>query len=156
MGELRGVRIMAMSRRSFMKALGVAGASLLVSMGLQSAGVNNVKAQKNLIPGAGRSLTKEEINKIDSSSYVGLCARCGICINVCPYSVIKSKEVFYPTLTRENREICPGYDICGVCLANCPPDALGMAFEPLGKTPGTDKSKLWDGPTLRNKRDIER
>lgn len=147
---------MAMDRRSFMKALGVAGASLLVSLGLQSAGVNNVKAEKNLIPGAGRSLSPEEIEDIDGDSFVALCARCGICISVCPYNVIKSKEIFYPTLTRENREICPGYDICGVCHANCPPDALGVAFDPLGRTPGTEKTKLWDGPTLRDRRDIER
>ncbi len=147
---------MAMTRRSFMKALGVAGASLLVSLGLQSAGVNNVKAEKNLIPGAGRSLTKEDIKKIDSTSFVGLCARCGICIRTCPHKVIKSKEVFYPTLTRENREICPGYDICGVCLSNCPPDALGIAFEPVGRTPGTEKSKIWNGVTLDYDRDTER
>lgn len=145
---------MALNRRAFMKVLGVAGASLLVSLGLQNTGVNRVKAEKSLIPGAGRDLTKEEIEKIDSNAFVALCARCGVCAGVCPYQIIKSKEIFYPTLTKANREICPGYEICGVCLANCPTDALGMAYEPLGRTPGTERSKLWDGPTLRNKREI--
>ncbi|MEE9151832.1 MAG: 4Fe-4S dicluster domain-containing protein [Thermoplasmata archaeon] len=143
---------MAMSRRSFAKMLGVAGASLLVSLGLQNSGVARVKAEKSLIPGAGRSLTAEDIEKIDSDAFVGLCARCGICANVCPHKVIKFKEIFYPTLTKTNREICPGYDICGLCLANCPPDALSMAFKPVGKTSGSEKSQLWNGQTLKSER----
>ncbi|UCG70604.1 MAG: 4Fe-4S binding protein [Thermoplasmata archaeon] len=144
---------MAMNRRSFVKMLGVAGASLLVSLGLQSSGVNRVKAEKSLIPGAG-GLEKEEYQKIDSDSFIGLCSRCGVCINACPFKAIKSKEIFYPSLTRATREKCPGYETCGVCLANCPTDALGLAYEPLGGTPGTEKSQLWNGPTLRHERDI--
>jgi ferredoxin len=146
---------MAMNRRSFVKALGVAGASLLVSLGLQNSGVNNVTAddQKKFIPGAG-NLPQNEYDKIDSHSFVALCVRCGVCINVCPFKAIKTKEIFYPTLTKGTREKCPSYEVCGVCLANCPPDALGVAFKPLGGTPGTEKSKLWDGPTLRHERDI--
>jgi len=146
---------MAMNRRSFLKALGVAGASLLVSLGLQNSGVNRVTAegQKKFIPGAG-GLEKEDWENIDSDSFVGLCARCGICANVCPFKAIKFKEIYYPTLTNATREKCPGYETCGVCLANCPTDALNMAFEPLGGTPGTEKSQLWNGPTLKNERDI--
>lgn len=146
---------MAMNRRSFVKALGVAGASLLVSLGLQNSGVNNVTAddQKKFIPGAG-NLPENEIDKIDSHSFVALCARCGVCINVCPFKAIKTKEIFYPTLTKATRDKCPSYEVCGVCLANCPTDAIGVAFEPLGGTPGTEKSKLFNGPTLRNERDI--
>lgn len=136
-----------------MKVLGVAGASLLVSLGLQNSGVNRVKAEKRYIPGAG-SLTQQEVDKIDSNAFVGLCARCGICASVCPFKAIKSKEIFYPTLTKETRQKCPSYEICGVCLANCPTDALGEAYEPLGGTPGTERTKLWNGPTLRNERDI--
>jgi ferredoxin len=142
-----------MNRRSFVKALGVAGASLLVSLGLQNSGVNRVTAEKKLIPGAG-GLQKREYDRIDSDSFVALCSRCGVCINVCPFKAIKSKEIFYPTLTNATREKCPGYKTCGVCLANCPTDALGLAYEPLGGTPGTEKSQLWNGPTLRNERDI--
>ncbi len=144
---------MAMNRRSFMKALGVAGASLLVSLGLQNSGVNRVTAEKQFIPGAG-NLEKEEYEKIDSDAFVGLCARCGVCINVCPFKAIRAKEIFYPTLTKGTRDKCPNYEICGVCLANCPTDALGTAYKPLGGTPGTEKSQLWNGPTLRNERDI--
>lgn len=144
---------MPMNRRSFMKALGVAGAALLVSLGLQNSGVNRVKAEKRYIPGAG-DLEPEEYNKIDSDSFVGLCARCGICASVCPFKAIKFKEIFYPTLTKGTIHKCPGYEICGVCLANCPTDALSTAFEPLGGSLGTEKSRLWDGPTLRNERDI--
>jgi ferredoxin len=144
---------MAMNRRSFMKALGVAGASILVSLGLQNSGVNRVKAEKQYIPGAG-DLGPEEIDKIDSDSFVGLCARCGVCANVCPFEAIRFKDIYYPTLTKVTRQKCPGYEICGVCLANCPTDALGMAFKPLGGTPGTEKSQLWDGPTLKNEREI--
>jgi ferredoxin len=144
---------MAMNRRSFFKMLGVAGASILVSLGLQSSGVNRVKAEKSLIPGAG-NLTPEEVNNIDSGSFISLCARCGVCINVCPFSIIKSKEIFYPTLTKLNRDICPNYEICGVCHANCPTDALAMAFRPLGGVAGTERSKLYNGPTLKNERDI--
>lgn len=144
---------MAMNRRSFMKALGVAGASLLVSLGLQNSGINKVTAEKQYIPGAG-SLKKDEYEKIDSDSFVGLCARCGVCANVCPFKAIKFKDIFYPTLTKATREKCPSYEVCGVCLANCPTDALSIAFEPLGGTPGTEKSQLWNGPTLRNEREI--
>jgi ferredoxin len=145
---------MAMNRRAFMKILGVTGASILVSLGLQSSGVNKVKAEKELVPGAGRALSEEEIEKIDTDSFVGLCARCGVCANVCPFEIIKFKEVFYPTLTRQNREICPAYHICGVCVANCPTDALAMAYEPLGKTPGTESTQLWNGPTPTPERDL--
>jgi ferredoxin len=150
---------MALNRRSFVKVLGVAGASLLVSLGLQSSGVNRVKAEKQYIPGAGGSgvegdLTPEEVQKIDSDAYVALCARCGICISVCPFKAITSKEIFYPTLTKYTKPKCPSFRICGVCVANCPTDALDMAFEPVDGTPGTEKTKLWNGPTLRNERDI--
>ena len=144
---------MAMNRRSFFKVLGVAGASLLVSLGLQNSGVNRVKAEKSLIPGAG-GLTPEEVEDIDATGFISFCVRCGVCINVCPFKAIKSKEIFYPTLTRETRPKCPSYEICGVCLANCPTDALDLAFKPLGGTPGTEKSKMYDGPTLKNERDI--
>ena len=81
-----------MNRRSFFKALGVAGASILVSVGLQNMGVNRVKAEKQYIPGAG-SLSSEEVDKIDSNAFVSLCARCGICANVCPFKAIKFKEI---------------------------------------------------------------
>ncbi len=145
---------MAMNRRSFVKALSVAGASLLVSLGLQSSGLNRVKAEKSLIPGAGRSLTSEEIEKIDSDSFVGLCARCGVCASVCPFKAIKFKEIFYPTLTKGTREKCPGYDVCGLCVANCPTDALAMAFRPVGKTPGAESSQLWNGPTPSDERGL--
>lgn len=144
---------MAMNRRSFFKVLGVAGASLLVSLGLQNSGVNRVKAEKKFIPGAG-SLEENDYNKIDSDSFVSFCARCGVCISVCPFSAIKSKEIFYPTLTPTTWSKCPSYETCGVCLANCPTDALGTAFRPLGGTWGTDKSKIYDGPTLKSERDI--
>ena len=148
---------MAMNRRSFFKVLGVAGASILVSLGLQNSGVNRVKAEKSLIPGAGDPpppLPKTEVEKIDANIFIGLCARCGVCINVCPFTAIKSKEIFYPTLTNETRPKCPGYEICGVCHANCPTEALPLAFEPLGGVAGTKHSKLFDGPTLRHERDI--
>ncbi len=144
---------MAMNRRSFFKVLGVAGASILVSLGLQNSGVNRVKAEKSLIPGAG-TLEPSEYNEIDAGAFIGLCARCGVCINVCPFKAIKSKEIFYPTLTKDTRPKCPGYEICGVCHANCPTEALPLAFEPLGGTTGTKHSKLYDGPTLRHERDI--
>jgi ferredoxin len=148
---------MAMNRRSFFKVLGVAGASLLVSLGLQNSGVSRVKAEKSLIPGAGDPPLPSpplDVDKIDEDAFVGLCARCGVCITVCPFEAIKSKEIFYPTLTRETRPKCPSYEICGVCLANCPTDALALAFKPLGGTLGTEKSKLFNGPTLRHERDI--
>jgi ferredoxin len=144
---------MAMNRRSFFKIMGVAGASLLVSLGLQNSGVNRVKAERHLIPGAG-GLEKIEYDDIDSDAFVGLCVRCGVCINVCPFQAIKSKEIFYPTLTNETRPKCPGYEICGVCLANCPTDALPLAFKPLGGEAGVDNSQLWDGPTPKNERDV--
>ena len=148
---------MAMNRRSFFKIMGVAGASLLVSLGLQNSGVNRVKAEKSLIPGAGDPPPPSppvDVDKIDADAFVGLCARCGVCINVCPFKAVKSKEIFYPTLTNETRSKCPGYEICGICLANCPTDALPIAFEPLGGKAGVDNSQLWDGPTPKNERDI--
>lgn len=148
---------MAMNRRSFFKVLGVAGASLLVSLGLQNSGVNRIKAEKSLIPGAGDPPLPSpplDVDKIDSDAFVSFCARCGVCISVCPFEAVKSKEIFYPTLTRETRPKCPSYLICGVCVANCPTDALTMAFRPLGGKPGTDPTKLYDGPTLKSERDI--
>lgn len=145
-----------MDRRSFVTALGVAAASILVSLGLQSRGTANVKLEKKFIPGAGETghLTAAEINKIDVDGFVAACARCGVCLNVCPFSAIKSKDVAYPTLTSGTKEKCPGYDICGLCLANCPTDALSIAFEPVGRTSGTDKSNLFEGTTIRSERDI--
>jgi ferredoxin len=148
---------MAMNRRSFFKVLGVAGASILVSLGLQNSGVNRVKAEKSLIPGAGDPpppLPPTDVDKIDSDAFVSFCARCGVCISVCPFKAIRAKEIFYPTLTTETRPKCPSYEICGVCLANCPTDALTAAFRPLGGKSGTPVSKLYDGPTLRSERDI--
>lgn len=142
---------MAMNRRSFFKVLGVAGASILVSLGLQNSGVTRVKAEKKFIPGAG-SLEEQDYEKIDSDSFVSFCARCGVCISVCPFKAIKSKEIFYPTLTPGTWSKCPSYLICGVCTANCPTDALSTAFRPLGGKPGTDPTKLYDGPTLRSER----
>jgi ferredoxin len=153
MGKSLRCKKMAMNRRSFFKVLGVAGASLLVSLGLQNSGVNRVKTEKSLIPGAG-GLTDSEVDKIDANGFVGFCVRCGVCINVCPFKAIKSKEIFYPTLTEATRIKCPSYEVCGVCLANCPTDALALAFEPLGGTSGTEKSKMYNGPTLKNERDI--
>jgi ferredoxin len=144
---------MAMNRRGFLKMLGVAGASILVSLGLQSSGTNRVVNERQYIPGAG-NLSPEEVKNIDSNSFVSLCARCGVCINVCPFKAIKSKEIFYPTLTKETRDKCPSYEVCGVCHANCPTDAIAMAFRPLGGQAGTERSKLYNGPTLKNERDI--
>jgi ferredoxin len=150
---------MAMNRRSFFKIMGVAGASILVSLGLQNSGVTRVTDpnQKQFIPGAGDPPLPSpplDVDKIDSDAFVNFCARCGVCISVCPFEAIKSKEIFYPTLTPATRDKCPSYEICGVCLANCPTDALTMAFRPLGGKPGTDPTKLFNGPTLRSERDI--
>ncbi len=147
---------MEMDRRAFMKALGVATAAVLVSLGLQSRGTENIKVQKKFMPGAGEKghLTESEIDKIDVVGFVAACARCGVCLNVCPFKAIKSKDVAYPALTGATKKKCPGYDICGLCLANCPTDALPIAYERVGRTWGTEKSNLLEGTTIRSERDI--
>jgi ferredoxin len=145
-----------MERRSFLTALGVAAASVLVSLGLQSRGVTNVKLQPEFIPGAGRTghLPESEIDKIDTDGFVAACARCGVCLRVCPPEAIKAKDMAYPTLTTMTKEKCPGFDDCGVCLANCPTDALSIAFESINRTSGTEKSNLIEGTTLSAERPV--
>lgn len=43
----------------------------------------------------------------------GLCARCGMCVGICPHGVLELDENAYPTL----RGSCTG---CGFCSACCP------------------------------------
>ncbi|OGP49146.1 MAG: hypothetical protein A2Y79_11115 [Deltaproteobacteria bacterium RBG_13_43_22] len=52
-----------------------------------------------------------------------LCSLCGICTEMCPMEVIKSKEEAGQTLMAIDLDYCIG---CGVCAANCPLDAITL------------------------------
>ncbi len=52
-----------------------------------------------------------------------LCSVCGICAEMCPMEVIKSKEEAGRTEMAIDLEYCIG---CGVCAANCPLDAITL------------------------------
>lgn len=133
-----------MNRRTFMKATGAAVATTLISLGLQ----NSVAKSEYIkyIPGAGRSLDKEKLEKIDKDAFIALCARCGVCAEVCPFKAIKFEGLAFPQLTNATRQKCPGYDICGYCGSRCPTDALNEAFEPTGITSGAEKIYWWEKP----------
>lgn len=67
-------------------------------------------------------LSKDKIEKEPTVAFVdkNKCAKCGICLNLCPYSAI--------TMTPEGAEVinvvCEG---CGVCASACPSDAIHLA-----------------------------
>jgi len=66
-------------------------------------------------------LSKDEIEKEPTVARIdkNLCTRCGICVNVCPYSAIR--------MTPEGAEVievsCEG---CGTCVSSCPVGAISL------------------------------
>ncbi|MFQ6051595.1 MAG: 4Fe-4S dicluster domain-containing protein [Candidatus Hydrothermarchaeota archaeon] len=63
--------------------------------------------------------------------FLSTCARCGICVEVCPVGVLSLYDVGYPILTK--KEECISWvkekehfelEKCGLCVANCPTGAL--------------------------------
>ena len=106
------------------------------------------------VPGSGEAghFEAEVLDEIDVDAYLAACSRCGVCIQECPFSAIKSEGWQLPQLTDGTRHKCPGFDICGVCLAVCPPSALSQAFKPVEKKfdlkPGVDKDPWWEGERI--------
>lgn len=133
-----------MDRRKFIKIGGATVATGLISIGLQNAVVNENSIK--YIPGAGHTVGPETLNKIDKDAFIGLCARCGVCAEVCPFKAIKFKGLAFPQLTDATRRKCPSYESCGICASRCPTDAINEAFKDVGVKPGTDKITWWDKP----------
>ncbi len=115
---------MAVTRRSFIKIVGAAAGALLVSLGLQNATMDNIKAEH--IPGAGHppqgkragsgagnenqedTTYKTRVDNIDASAFLAGCSRCGVCIQKCPFQAIKSESLAVPQLTNVTAAKCPG------------------------------------------------
>ncbi len=81
--------------------------------------------------------------------FLSTCARCGICVEVCPVGVLSLYSVGYPILT--DQEGCISWvedkehfelERCGLCAANCPTGAL------VGKR---DYQLKWIQPELQAK-----
>ncbi len=66
-------------------------------------------------------LSKDEIEHEPIVARVNrdLCSRCGICVNICPYSAVEmaAEEV------RVVEVACEG---CGACVASCPTGAMSL------------------------------
>ena len=150
---------MALSRRSFIKVAGAAAGALLVSLGLQNATVDNIKAEH--IPGAGHlenepnqkqiNKYKDRVDNISTTAFLAGCSRCGVCIQKCPFQAIKSESVAVPQLTDVTRRKCPGYENCGICATVCPTDCLNEAFaefrDKTNQTPIVEDKPSWlEGP----------
>lgn len=133
-----------MDRRKFIKVAGATVATTLISLGLQNAVVKEDSIK--FIPGAGRSLDKDKLEKIDKDAFISLCARCGVCSEVCPFKAIKFQGLAFPQLTDATRQKCPGYDFCGYCGANCPTDAIDEAYDNVGIIRGSERKKWWQKP----------
>ncbi len=140
-------------RRSFLKVMGAAAGVTLITLSLHNQTEKGI--QKNEIPGSGREghFTPQEMEEIDVDAFVATCARCGICASVCPFNAIRFKGISQPVLTSETRNKCPGYDLCGACVANCPTDALKVAFEALPYKTGTINTPWWKGPDSKKTKD---
>ncbi len=156
---------MALTRRSFIKVAGVAAGALLVSLGLQNATVQNIKAEQ--IPGAGHKDTDSSNNEIkwynrrldniDTAAFLAGCSRCGICIQKCPFNAIKSASIAVPQLTKVSQAKCPGYENCGICATVCPTDCLNDAFrnfrDKYNKDPAAGDKPHWvNGPYEKSER----
>jgi len=128
-----------MDRRKFLKVGGAAAAAGLISFGLQGAATVDLKVEN--LPGIGKAghFSDSELDRAKTEEFLASCARCGVCIKVCPFRALRSKGLFLPMLTTETRFKCPGYDVCGLCLAQCPTDAIGAALLPIGRKPGVLK-----------------
>ncbi len=137
-----------MNRRDALKVIGTAGAVAFFSIGLQSALGRKAKAEPRFVPGAGREgkLTNDELSKIDADAFISACARCGICSEVCPSSAIKPGSGMYPELTDKTLNKCMGVEDCGLCIINCPTNALGMAFRDTGLKAGAGDHHWVMGP----------
>ena len=147
---------MALTRRSFMKLLGVTAGAGLISIGMQNATMRNVSAEN--IPGAGSTtmygeeLYEERVDHIEVTSFLASCSRCGVCAQVCPSQAIKFEGMGMPQLTDATRNKCPGIENCGVCAVNCPTDAINAAFEDWDKPPLVGDRAWYEGPYIKEER----
>ena len=150
-----------MNRRSFIKVGGAAVGALLVSVGMQNATMRSISAE--YVPGAGHPEPKEgettdpeyneRVKNIDTDKFLAGCARCGVCLQKCPFQAIKSRSIAVPQLTDATRAKCPGYENCGICATVCPTDCLNDAFSNYDKGTAVDeKPPWWEGPYEKKER----
>jgi ferredoxin len=143
---------MAIDRRDFFKFSLAAGSALLFGGYINKFNRDTIGPRQ--VPGSGEPghYDQEVLDEIDIDAFLGACSRCGVCIQECPFTAIKSTGWQIPQLTDETRQKCPGFDICGVCLAVCPPAALSQAFKPVeerfGLKPGVEKEAWWKGDRI--------
>ena len=142
---------MAITRRAFFKFGLAAGTGALLSWYINKVNHNSIDVTD--IPGSGEvgHFDQETLDHINVDAFLAACSRCGVCIQECPFSAIKSTGWQLPLLTDATRIKCPGMDVCGVCLAVCPTSALSQAFasfEDLGIKPGVEKDPWYEGKRI--------
>ena len=142
---------MAITRRDFFKFGLAAGSGALAGWYINKVTRDTVDPRS--IPGAGEAghFDQDTLDHIDVDAFLAACSRCGVCIQECPFSAIKSTGWQLPLLTDATRQKCPGMDVCGVCLAVCPTSALSQAFAPfkdLGLKSGVEKDPWYKGKRI--------
>ncbi len=155
-----------MDRRKFLTISGTALAAGMFSFAFQNATFEGLEART--LPGIGEvghySGEKRRIEDdrwldehLDVEAFVGACARCGVCADVCPFKAIRFDGVFFPQVTGGTRRKCPGIDHCGLCLSNCPTDAIKQAYRKLPaeqRTPAAEQKGWYEGPSSEAERDL--
>ncbi|MCK5561961.1 MAG: 4Fe-4S binding protein [Thermoplasmata archaeon] len=140
---------MALTRRSFIKVLGVTAGAGLISIGMQNATMQNIKAEN--LPGSGSPTQdgeeqyQERVDHIKVAPFLAACSRCGVCKEVCPFEAIKFEGMAMPQLTDSTRDKCPGIENCGYCAINCPPNAINEAFQDWDKPPLVGEQAWYEG-----------
>lgn len=116
---------MKITRRELMR---IAGGAILFSMlpiGMQN--IIRARIYPEEVPGSG-NLSDAERDKIDTDAYLSSCARCGICVSVCPHNALRYSSIMVPILTPETSSRCPSVKECYRCMEECPTDAIKNAY----------------------------
>ncbi len=120
---------MDFTRREIMKIAAYSGFVATIPIGLQGSIKSNIDVTE--VPGTG-NMSEDDLAKVDIDAFLSGCARCGICVTVCPKDALRYSTVFLPILTPETSDRCPSTLECSVCMGYCPTNAVKNAFEAIG------------------------